>query len=264
MITISKIITKLKPITFGLSAAIAFNLIGCSTPSKEAYYNNLEAEQIFNEGLTHLQKHHYHDAIIDFEALEARYPFGSYGDKAQLGEIYGFYKTREYASVMAAADRFIRVYPVHPHLDYVLYMRGLASVADLHGSMSRLPMERNERDLTNAELAIQDFSRLIQRYPNSTYIPSASRYMIYLRNLLAEHEMVASEYYYRRGAYLAAANRAKDVLEHYDQTPAVQSALVILIKSYRQLELNDLANHYLNLLNEHFPNEPAIKKLNRG
>ncbi|MFO1258625.1 MAG: outer membrane protein assembly factor BamD [Gammaproteobacteria bacterium] len=262
MTTVTKKIPKLKPMLVGLAGLALFSLVGCSnTAKKEAFYNSLEAEQIFDEGVRHLRKKDYKAAVEDFEALEARYPFGEYGDKAQLGTLYAHLKGREYASVLAGGERFQRVYPTHDHLDYVLYLKGLASVEDLHGAMSWLPMERDERDMEDTHVALSDFSRLIKRYPESIYAKDAAQYVIYLRNLLAQHEIIAADYYYRRGAYLAAANRASEIVNTYDQSPVVIDALILMVKSYRKLELHDLANNAYQVLQSNFPNDPALAEL---
>lgn len=262
MTTLTKMFIKLKPVLVGLAGLSLLGLTACgSAGKKEAFYNSLEADQIFQEGVKHLTKKDYKTALEDFEALEARYPFGEYGDKAQLGTMYAHLKAREYASVLAAGDRFTRVFPTHENLDYVLYLKGISSVEDMHGVMSWLPMERDERDMDNAHVALSDFSRLITRYPDSIYSKDAGQYIVYLRNLLAQHEIIAADYYYRRGAYLAAANRAAEVVQSFDRSPMVVDALVLMIKSYQKLGLTDLEQQTRHVLQQNFPNDPVHAEL---
>jgi outer membrane protein assembly factor BamD len=174
--------------------------------------------------------------------LEARYPFGKYAMQAQLDVAYAYYKQGEPDSAIAAAERFIRINPRNPHVDYAYYLKGLSNFNRSIDFMTRfLPTDISQRDAGAAYESFNDFAELIRRYPASQYSADARKRLIYLRNMIAQHEVHVADYYMRRGAYLAAANRCKQVVEKYPKTPAVEQALETMIKAYNKLELPKLA-----------------------
>jgi len=241
---------------------IGITMFGCAQLSKEEKYNKMSAKEIYQQGHKNAQKRRFPDASEDFEALEARYPFGEYAEQAQLGAIYSLYRSDEYSQAQAAADRFIREHPRHKYVDYAFYIKGLVSFAESLGFISKyLPMERAQRDTKAAEETLVNFAELIQRYPQSQYAPDAKKRMVYIRNVLAENELHAARFYMNRDAYLAAANRGNYVVEHFDQSPQVEEALVIMVKAYKELALYDLANDALKVLRHNFPNSPTLKTL---
>ncbi|TNF34050.1 MAG: outer membrane protein assembly factor BamD [Gammaproteobacteria bacterium] len=198
-------------------------------------------------------------AIRNLEALESRYPFGRYAEQAQLELIYAYYKSADNELAIAAADRFIRLHPQHPQLDYAYYMRGLAKYTINQGLIERfLPFDATERDPGPARDSFADFALLLQRFPNSDYAPDARLRMVYLRNLLARYEVNVANYYLKRKAWLAAANRARGVVENFPQTPAVPDALAISTQTYLILGMNDLAQNSLTLLRTNYPQHPAL------
>ena len=237
-------------------------LLGCSdNPSRDAY-QGLGAEEIFNKGEINLRTGNYVKAAEDFEGLEAHYPFGEYADKGQLGAIYAYFKANEAGSALAASERFIRFHPTHPNVDYAFYMRGLANYYEAFPFPLRyLPIDAAKRDPHGAQASFSEFAELLRRYPNSAYAYDARQKMIYLRNLLARNEIYAANFYMRRGAYLAAANRANYVVEHFQGTPEVNEALVIMVKSYRQLDLQELAEDALSVLKSNASNHLALKSM---
>lgn len=235
-------------------------LISCSTTTDPAEtYKNETAEQIFQRGEQALRNRNFSEAVKRFEALDVQYPFGHNTELAELHVIYAYYMTSDYASAEAAADRFIHSHPTSPHVDYAYFMRGLSNYYQNLGVFERLfAVDLATRDLTQIKKSYNDFAELDHSFPHSCYAAAAHQYMIYLRNILADHQLEVSKYYFRRKAYVAAANRANLVVRHYQGTPAVPEALVIMVKSYRALQLTQLANDARRVLQYNYPNSPYL------
>ncbi len=182
------------------------------------------------------------NAIIYLEQLEARYPFSNFSKQAQLDLIYAYYKNAEPESAADAADQFMRENPTHPRVDYCLYMKGVIFFDQDANFLERLfRVDMSERPPRNTMRAFSSFQELLRRFPDSEYVPDAQQRMIYLRNRLAEYENHVATYYVRRGAFVAAANRAKFAVENFPGAPALKDSLDIMIQSYRKLGMNDLA-----------------------
>ena len=214
---------------------------------------------LYRSAQSNLLSGNYGDAVAKLQLLEARFPFGRYAEQAQLEIIYAYYRSSQPEAARTAADRFIRLHPQHPNVDYAWYLRGMASFDEDKGIISSLiPTDTTKRDPGAARNSFNDFSQLIQRFPNSEYAPDAQRRMRFLKNLLAEAEVHVAEYYIRRGAYIAAANRGRYVFENFQGTPAVPEALGIMVKAYRLLELDDLADQSQLVLTTNFPNHGSI------
>ncbi len=246
-----------------LALAVLF-LAACSEDVKTPadIYKGQSAETIFNGGEASLAKGSYQDAVDRFEGLDALYPFSPYEEQSQLNIIYAYYKTNDYAMSAAAADRFIHLYPRSPHVDYAYYMKGIANTTVNRGLGSGIVnLDISTRDLGSAKEAFNDFNQLVVGYPDSPYTPAARSRMIYLRNTLARSELNIAQFYYDRRAYVAAANRANDVVKDYQQAPAVIPALALMVKSYRQLDLEEPANKALQVLAYNYPDSPEYKAL---
>lgn len=202
----------------------------------------------------------YRNAINYLEALEARFPFSNESKQAQLDLIFVYYRNGERESAIDAAIQFERENPTHPAVDYALYMRGLANFKGQRNFIDRtLRQDLSKRPPVLARESFSAFSRLVQRYPNSKYAPDAHQRMIFLRNRLAEHQNHVADYYIRRGAYVAALNRAKFAMESFDGSPGVSQSLVIMITAYEKLGMRDLADDTRRVLEVNFP-ETAAKK----
>ena len=214
----------------------------CATTNEPSQaYKGQTPQQIFEAGRTALLDNNYSEAIKHFEALDVQYPFQATTEEAQLYLIYAYYMKEEYVLSAATADRFIRVHPLNAHVDYAYYMRGMANYYQSLGVLERLfSVDIATRDLQQIKKAYVSFSELTERFPHSSYTPSAHQYMIYLRNVIAEHELETAQYYYNRKAYVAAANRASDLVAHYQGSPAVIPALEIMANSYHQLGMTKL------------------------
>jgi outer membrane protein assembly factor BamD len=251
-----------KSIYFVLITVFAMILVACAGVTDPAeMYKNESAEQIFQKGEKALRARHYAEAIKRFEALDAQYPYGKNTELAQLHIIYAYYMSNDYASADAAADRFIHAHPASPHVDYAYFMRGLSNYYQNMGLFERFfAVDLATRDLAQIKKSYADFTQLITINPNSYYAPAAHQYLIYLRNVLADHELEVAQFYYDRSAYIAAANRANLVVRHYQGSPAVPKALVIMVKSYQALNLKESAQDAWTVLQYNYPNSDYLKQ----
>lgn len=244
---------------FCVTALVMLLLTSCATTNEPSEaYKGESPQQIFKKGREALQNRNFGDAIKRFEALDVQYPFGADTEKAQLYIIYAYYMREEYALAVAAADRFIRTHPTNPHVDYPYYLRGLADYYQNLGLLERIfTIDLATRDLTQIRKSYYDFTELVERFPHSRYASAAHQYMIYLRNIMANHELEIADYYYSRKAYVASANRASSVVAHYQGAPAVVPALVLMAKSYRELHISKLERDTLTVLQYNYPGVAA-------
>jgi outer membrane protein assembly factor BamD len=222
---------------------LAVALAGCGVFGKEIdLTENWSAARLYAEASSELDSANYAKAIELYEKLEARYPFGRYAMQSQLDVAYAHYRADEPEAAIAAADRFIKLYPQNPYVDYAYYLKGLVNYNRSVGFLDRyVPTDASQRDPGSALDAFVDFSALVERFPDSRYAEDARQRMLYLRNNLAKHEVNVARYYMRRGAYLAAANRASYVIERFQRTSAVESALEVLVDAYTALDKPELA-----------------------
>jgi len=236
---------------------------GCSLlPEQVDETKDWSANQLYTEAKEQLNDKNYEKAIEYFEKLEARYPFGRYAQQAQLEIAYAYYKYDEPDLAIAAADRFIKIYPRHENVDYAWYLKGLVNYTRGKTIVDKvLPQEPSERDTITMRAAYDDFDQLVKRYPESIYAADAARRMVFLRNNMAEYEIHVADYYMRRKAYVAAANRGKYVVENFQRTPAVEDALVIMVRAYRALGIGDLENDAMRVLRLNYPDNPWITRL---
>lgn len=219
-------------------------------------YGSPDATQqvLYEEAQRSLESGNYGDSIVRLQRLEARFPFGRFAEQAQLELIFAHHMVADHEAAQAAADRFIRLHPQHPKVDYAFYMRGLSSLAQDRGIFRRfLGTDISRRDITNIKQAFAQFNELVTNFPGSAYAKDARQRMIYIRNVLAAHELNVASYYLGRGAYVAAANRARYVIENFSQTTAAPDALALLIEANWQLGLDDAAHDALEVLALNFP-----------
>ena len=216
-------------------------------------------QQMYREAQRHLKNENFSLAVRSLQGLESRYPFGRYAEQAQLELIYAHYSAYEFVAANEAADRFIRLHPRHPNVDYAYYMKGLAAYDIEPGFFSRfIPSDDTKRDVSHIQTAFAEFAQLLARFPDSAYAPDARQRMVHMRNMLARHEIHVANYYFRRGAYMAALNRGKYVVEHMQQTPSVADGLAIMGQAYLLLGLNDLAEDSIAVLCENYPDHPNL------
>ena len=243
---------------------LALLVAGCGLfgRDEEDETRNWTVDRLYAEAKGALDAGYYSKAVQYYEFLETRFPFGVYGQQSLLDLAYAYYKTEEFDSAMSACDRFIRLYPQNPHVDYAYYLKGLSNFNRGRGLTERfLPIDLSQRDPASALQSFRDFEELLERFPDSPYAKDTEKRMVYLRNILAQHEVNVANYYMRRGAYVAAANRARYVVETYPRTPAVPDALVLMAKAYKVLEMNDLSADAMRVLELNYPNHPGIHEV---
>lgn len=239
---------------------LTFWLAACSSSDKkDEIPTNLSEIQLYRSAQTELEKHNFRSAIDHLRALESRYPFGPFADQAQLELIYAYYQNVEPEASSASAQRFIRLHPRHPNVDYAYYMLGLTTnTADLGLVERYIPVDMSRRDPGRARESFNDFSELLSRFPNSQYAPDAHKRMIYLRNQLAAYEIHVAHYYLKRKAWIAAANRGQYVVEQMQQTHAVADGLAVMVEAYQQLGLLEAADNALAVLKLNYPNHSTL------
>lgn len=212
------------------------------------------AQRIYSEAKDAMSEGAYDRAIKLFEKLEARYPYGRFAQQAQIEVAYAHYKQFEPELAIAAADRFIRLHPNHPHVDYAYYLKGLATFNEDLGLLGNLSnQDLSERDPKGAQESFDTFKELVTRFPESRYAADSRQRMLYLVNSLAAHEVHVARYYYRRGAYIAAVNRAQTAVKTYPDAPAIEEALFLLVKSYDALGMEELRDDADRVMRMNFP-----------
>ncbi len=233
-----------------LIALLSISVAGCAGLRGDRDDNEeRSAEQLYEQAKGAGRRGDYETAIQRLEELQSRFPFGNYARQAQLDIIHMYFQAEDMDSTIAAADRFIRLYPRDEYAAYAYYMRATANMNRGRDFLTRIfRIERSMRDPDPLRQAHADFRHLAQNYPNSEYAEDARYRMEILRDQLAEHELHVTDFYLRRGAYVAAANRAKGVVENFQDTPAVRDALVMLAEAYQQLELEELRREVLEVL----------------
>jgi outer membrane protein assembly factor BamD len=224
------------------------------------------ANKLFTEAKNAIADGNFEKGIKYYEKLEARYPYGRYAQQAQLEVAYAYYKQQEPASAIAACDRFIRLHPTHPSVDYAYYLKGLVNFNEDLGVLGYVAnQDLTERDPKAARESFEAFKELVTRFPDSKYAPDATARMKYLVNALAAHEVHVARYYMKRGAFIAAANRAQFAVKTYPDAPANEEALFIMVKAYDALGLNDLRDDSERVMKKNFPNSEYYKRgLNRS
>lgn len=242
---------------------LALIIAGCANkPLIDDYasYRGQTSAQIFKSGEVSLAKGNYDDAVKDFEALDALYPFGPNSRQGVIDSIYAYYQAEDEASALAAADRYLRLYPRGKHVDYVLYMKGYLNYNQgLTWLQKKLGVDPALRDLSAKKEAFATFYQLVSLYPKSPYAYSAYLKMLAIRNMIAAKNVDIAKFYYKRHAYVGAANRASFVVEHFGGTPAVINALVLMVKSYRALKLTEQVNNTLAILKKNYPDSAALR-----
>lgn len=236
-------------------------LTACASHSNDPFiaFKGQSVNQIYQNAKESMLDRHYSQAIKAYEALDVLYPFNRYSEAAQLELVYSYYQDGDAPSAKAAAERFIHLYPNSKNIDYAYYMQAMADMDQDRGWYLRyVPIDLSLRDSGTMHLGYQEFAELIDRYPRSHYVPDARQRMIYLRNLFASYDLHIAEYYFRRKAYVAAANRASEIIQRYQGAPEIKKALVIMIKSYRILGVEELASQSLAIYRLNYPDSDYV------
>jgi outer membrane protein assembly factor BamD len=239
-----------------LAALLLLTLAACGGfNSSEDETLGWSAQKLYGEAKDAMASKEWPKAIKYLEKLEARYPYGRYAQQAQLEVAYCHWKDNERASAVAAADRFIKLYPNHPNVDYAWYLKGLINFNETLGVLWQLTSpDISDRDPRGARDAFVAFKEVITRFPDSKYAEDSAARMRYLINSLASYEVHVARYYMRRGAYLAAANRAQYAIKTYQTAPAVEEAVFVLAKAYDALGMEALRDDTTRVMRTNFPN----------
>ncbi|WP_047536936.1 outer membrane protein assembly factor BamD [Methylotenera versatilis] len=254
---------RILPLLFKSIAALLLPLVltSCAIfgdPTELDDTKGWQADRIYAEGEQKMLDKDYDQALRYFQILESRFPHGKYATQAQLEIAYAYYKKQDPVSTVAAADRFIKLHPNHPNVDYAYYIKGLASFNERGVIEKYTAQEISDRDPKTLKVSFAALKELVERFPKSRYYKDATQRMVYLVNTLAQHELHVARYYMNRTAYLAALNRAKYVLEYYPNSTSVEEALVISISAYDYMDLTDLKEDTLRILKTNYPENPMI------
>ena len=242
----------------GLAAVVM--LAGCA---RDSIVEDQGPELLYQKGYDAMDASNFAGAIQYFNALEALYPFSPETRQAQLDLIYLYYRSLQPEQAIDAAEEFERENPTHERIDYCLYMRGLTYFDQAPNIIERLMrVDLSLRPPKDTLRSFSTFQELIRRFPDSEYVPDARQRMVFLRNRLAQYENHVAEYYVRRGAYVAAVNRAKYALEHYPEAPQLEKTLQILVTAYERLGMTDLAADAQRVLRQSFGEDAATAQLN--
>jgi outer membrane protein assembly factor BamD len=238
-------------------AALVFTA-GCQSTGKrdQQKLSRYTPEVLYDRGQKALQSANYKEAVQDFEALTARYPFTPQSRQGRLNIIYAYYKLDEKESAKDAADTFIRENPTHPRIDYAWYLKGLIDFERVPYRLERwLDVTLVDRPPSTAREAFISLRTVVERFPKSPYAADARRRMIYLRNRVADYELGIAQYYAQRDAWVAAGQRARETIEQYDGAPAVKDALRIMYRSYIELDYKELAANTEKVFHENYPED---------
>jgi len=241
---------------FSVFIIVCISLSGCSSaPKKES-----SEQQLYDDAKKAIKLRNFSQATIALEELEASFPFGKFAEQAQLDLIYARYSGLDLEGAILACDRFIRLHPQSPSVDYAYYTRGIANYSlDIGISSQYFTMvDNSSRDPGHMRLAFKDFSELLNRFPRSTYASDAQQRMIQVRNNLAQYELHAARYYIKREAFIAAANRAAYVVKNFPNTPATEDALIMMVELYNELGLSSQKADALAVLKTNYSEGKAF------
>lgn len=222
--------------------------------------DTMPVDQMYETGYQALVRGNNDRAIRYFQRLLSRFPFGPYTEQAHLDLAYAQYRAKRNDEAISTVDRFLKTYPTHPKADYAQYLRGVVNFyreASFIGRYVRLDPAVRDQGATRQSFV--DFSRLLRDYPDSDYAEDARQRMIFLRNQMAQHEIAIARYYLRRGAFVAAINRSKYVLENYQQAPETGDALALMIESYLAMGEQQLADDTRRVLELNHPDHPFLR-----
>ena len=241
-------------------AACTLQLLACSTKPVDPTAK-MSPEQIYAEAKESMSIGAWDKAIPLLEKLEGRAAGTLLAQQAQLDRAYAHFRNSEQAQSVVTLDRFIRLHPASPALDYALYLKGTVNFNDDLGFLSGLTrMDLSERDQKAARESFEAYRQLVTRFPESRYTPDARLRMTYIVNSLAQYEVHVARYYFSRGAYLAAVNRCQAAVQDYSGAPAVEEALAIMAKSYDALNMAQLRDDAMRVLEQSFPQSTYLPK----
>ena len=252
----SKLIRHIKQLARLIALGTAIAVLAACAGNDELQTEIQSLTEAYELAQASIEKGNYRRGVQIFEAIQARYPFSDLSRQVQLELIYAYYKSGRKEQAVQAADNFMRENPIHDRIDYALYIKGLAYFEGEAGFLERrFKKDITERPPKEVDLAYSTLRRLIERYPASEYAPDARQRLVFLKNRMSAYENHVADYYLRRGAYVAALNRAKSALEDYNGADGNARSLQIMADAYEELGMRDLAADTRRVLAANFPNE---------
>jgi len=242
-----------------LATVLLCTLLAFCAAQGKSQYDYYTEDQLYDRAHRMMIDGKFSQSAELFQMLETRFPFGQYAEQAQLEIITAYYQAYDFELAIAASDRFIRLHPEHPEVDFAYYYRGLARFDMNRGILDKFfNLDLSKRNPAIASESFNDFSELVNKFPESRFAADSRGRMRFLRNLMSRSEVHVANFYFKRGAYAAAANRGKYVVEHYQETPAVSDGLAIMVQAYYLLAMDDLAEKSLKVLKTNYPNHDAF------
>jgi outer membrane protein assembly factor BamD len=252
----SKLIPHIKQGARLIVLAAAFAVLAACAGNDEVQTEIQSLTEAYEKAQGAIAGGNYRHGIQIFEALQARYPFSDLSRQIQLELMYAYYKAGQKEQAVQTADNFMRENPIHARVDYALYIKGLSYFEGEAGFIERrFKKDITERPPKEVDLAYSSLRRLVERYPGSLYAPDARQRLLFLKNRMSAYENHVADYYLRRGAYVAALNRAKSALEEYNGAEGNARSLQIMAEAYEELGMLDLAADTRRVLAANFPNE---------
>ena len=253
-----------KTYRFALMILLLTSLVGgCSLLEDEDETLNWTAEMFLQTAREQAEGEYWEEATTYYRKLQGRFPYGVFAEQAQLEIAYVYYKSNQPALAIAEADRFIQMHPVHANVDYAYYLKGLAGFKPERGLLNAITGgDPSAHDTGPIRDAFDAYRELVTRFPNSTYAPDAKKRLVEIVNVLAMHDVQIARYYHRRGAHVAALNRAKQVLETYQTSSAVEHALEVMIKAYKEMGLAELGHDAERVLRLNYPHSSYLPENN--
>lgn len=250
----------LKRILLTITVLTTVAMVGCVNKKAETLKGKPAAELLsgYQDALT---ARNYDRALEYLREIEAQYPYSNYAQQAMLNTAYVHYKEKEHERAVAAADRFILNYPTSDNVDYAYYLKGLTYFYSQQNFIGQLTggKDFSDRDQENAAKSYEAFNDLIQRFPDSQYASDAKAKMLTLHDTAARYVMRVAAFYYDRGAYVAAINRSKEVLERFPKSLSVEDALGLMALSYKQMGIEDLHNDTVLVIKANYPDSRYLK-----
>ena len=245
-----------------LACMIVYTLIGCGSPAGDDL-SDIPAPELLATAQESISDSRYETALNYLREIEARFPYSVYAQQAMLETAYMYHKKDDPELTVSAADRFIHTYPTHNNVDYAYYLKGLANFSRHRNFISKLTGSRDfsDRDQRTARASYDAFDELVTRFPNSIYASDSLVRMSALLKTMAKHDTNIAQYYLERGAYVAVVNRCKIVVEQYQDTPAVEDALGMMVIAYREMGLEELAQDSWRVLQTNFPDSRYLSEL---
>lgn len=243
---------------------LLINLVLMTLLSSCSYWTNvlkeadptvgMSAAEIYTQGKEFLDVEDYPNSIKYFDILEARYPFGKYSTQAMLDLAYAAYQSNLKDEAIVNCDRFIRLYPNHPNVSYAYYLRALSNFDKDRNFITEIfAQDPSKYDVTKLRQSFDDFTIVVNKFPKSKYAKDSRNRLIYIKNMIAENELYIAKYYSKRSAHVAAIERVKYMLKNYSGTPSSEEGLLVMINSYNNLKMKDLAYDTSRVLKENYP-----------